>query len=206
MLMQLIAPPRPIRDSKRPRTLHHKSNRILRDAHLRRLVLARSLELLVRDTMGHEPALKRDATGLKLVRAASVLAVDQTHELGCGIAVVVGRTVRVARYVPPWRENKEISEWSCRISRWGGKHAEDGWIDVVDGDGADVDELGEVVLVWDVVTVPSHDVKGRVVLNALEELAAEFVDDLPWLLLDFIFGDWVQEVASVGETVGSERP
>lgn len=43
--------------------------------------------------MGHEAAFKTDAAGLELIRATSVLAVDQTHELRRSISVVVGWAV-----------------------------------------------------------------------------------------------------------------
>lgn len=52
--------------------------------------------------------------------------------------------------------------------------------------------------------MPGHDVEGRVLLRALEELAAELVDDFPRLLLDFVFRDRVEEVPGVGEAVGAE--
>jgi hypothetical protein len=68
---------------------------------------------------------------------------------------------------------------------------------VVDGDGADVDEFGEVVFVGNVVAVPGDDVERRVVLRALEEFAAEFVDDLPRGMFDVVFCDWVEEVSGV---------
>lgn len=52
--------------------------------------------------------------------------------------------------------------------------------------------------------MPGNDVKGRVILGALEELATHLVDNLPWLLLDFVFCSWVQEVASIGEAVSTQ--
>jgi hypothetical protein len=46
--------------------------------------------------------------------------------------------------------------------------------------------------------MPSDDIEGRVVLLAPEKLATKLVDDLPWFLLDVIFGDGVQEVSCIG--------
>jgi hypothetical protein len=69
---------------------------------------------------------------------------------------------------------------------------------VIDGDGAYVYKFGEVVLVRHVITVPGHDIEGRVILCRLEEFAAKFVDDLPGFMLDLIFCDWVKEVAGIG--------
>ena len=77
---------------------------------------------------------------------------------------------------------------------------------MVDGDGAHVDEFGQVVLVRDVVSMPGDDVEGRVVLCALEELAAELIDDLPRLLLDFIESSRVEEVSSIGKTISAKGP
>jgi hypothetical protein len=74
---------------------------------------------------------------------------------------------------------------------------------VVNADGTDVDELGEVVFVWHVVSVPGDYVEGAVVLRRLEELAAELVGYFPRCFFDFVRGDGVEEVACVGEAVGA---
>jgi hypothetical protein len=62
---------------------------------------------------------------------------------------------------------------------------------VVDRDGTHIDELGQVVLVWDVVAVPRYHIKRRVLLRAAEKLAAEFIDNLPRFLLNLVLCDWV---------------
>lgn len=62
---------------------------------------------------------------------------------------------------------------------------------MIDADASDVHKLGQIVLVRHVVSMPSHDIEGGVVLGALEELAAELVDNFPGRLLDFIVGNWV---------------
>jgi hypothetical protein len=75
---------------------------------------------------------------------------------------------------------------------------------VVDGDGADVDELCQVVLVRHIISMPGNYIKGAVVLRRLEKLAAELVNGFPWLLFDFVFGDGVKEVAGIGEAICAE--
>lgn len=52
--------------------------------------------------------------------------------------------------------------------------------------------------------MPGNNIKRRVILGALEELATHLVDDLPWLLLDLVFGSWVHEIAGIGETVSTQ--
>jgi hypothetical protein len=69
---------------------------------------------------------------------------------------------------------------------------------------SNIDKFREIVLVRNVVSVPSYDVKWRVLLSTLEELAAEFVDDFPRCLLDLVLGDWVEEVSSISEAVCTE--
>lgn len=44
--------------------------------------------------------------------------------------------------IPSGRKNKQIRQGRIRVPRFSRQHAEDGWVDVVDGDGADVDEFG----------------------------------------------------------------
>lgn len=63
--------------------------------------------------------------------------------------MVVRRSIGVRRYVPAGGEDEEIGEGSSRIAGAGCEDAEDGRINVVDRDGTDVDELGQIVLVWD---------------------------------------------------------
>lgn len=69
---------------------------------------------------------------------------------------------------------------------------------MVHGNRSDVHELRQIVLVRNVVPMPSDDIERRVVLLALEKLAAELVYDLPRFLFDVVFGDRVQEVSCVG--------
>jgi hypothetical protein len=104
----------------------------------------------------------------------------------------------VARHVPAGAEDEKVCEGRGGVAGGGCQDAEDGRVDVVDGDGAYVYELGQVVFVGDVVAVPGDDVKGRVVLGRFEEFSAQLVDDFPGALLDFVFGGWVEEVAGVG--------
>lgn len=52
--------------------------------------------------------------------------------------------------------------------------------------------------------MPGHDVEWAVLLGRFEEFTTEFVHNLPRLLLDLIFCDWMQEIAGIGETVCSQ--
>jgi len=141
MLMQVLAVPRKVRNREWSATLEHDRDGTLADAHLRRRCSARSLELFVGDTVGNHTAFVAGATRLELVTAASVLAVDETHKFGGDVAVVVGWAVGVGSDVPAGREDEEVGERSGGVAGLGGEDAEDGGVDVVDGDGANVDEL-----------------------------------------------------------------
>jgi len=147
--MLLPTRPCPLSNRKRPATLKHKRYGALANPHLRRRRGARSLEPFIRNAMRHHPALEADAAGLELVGAAGILAVDEAHELGRDVAVVVGRAVRVRCNVPARGEDQEVGEGRGGVAGARGQNAEDGRVDVVDGDGADVDEFCEVILVGD---------------------------------------------------------
>lgn len=99
--------------------------------------------------MRHHPALEAHAAGLELVGPPGVLAVDQAHEFAGDVAVVVRGSVRVGGDVPAGAEDEEVGEGRGGVAAARGQDAEDGGVDVVDGDGADVDEFGEVVFVGD---------------------------------------------------------
>ena len=127
-------------------------------------------------------------------------------------------------YVPPGREDQEICKRGGRIAGAGCEDAEDGGVDVVDGDGAHVDKFGQVVLVRNlheeltgewidgarfmgatyIVTVPCHNIERRMVLCALEELAPKLVNDFPRLLLNLVFSNRMQEVPRVCQPIGAE--
>ena len=75
---------------------------------------------------------------------------------------------------------------------------------MVHRDRSHIYEFGEIVLVWYVVAVPRNDIKWAVLLGTLEELSAKFVDNLPGIILrNFVSRRWVQEVASICESVSS---
>lgn len=76
---------------------------------------------------------------------------------------------------------------------------------MVDGNRAYVDKLGQVILVRDIVPMPRYNIKRRVFLAALEELATHLVHNLPVLFLDLIFRNRVQEVARIRKTVRAQR-
>lgn len=89
MLVQLVTLPCPISDRERTGALHHESNRILRDLHLRGLVLAGRLELFVRNAVRHKTAFEANAAGLELIGSTGILTVNETHKLRGGVPVVV---------------------------------------------------------------------------------------------------------------------
>ncbi|OSS43384.1 hypothetical protein B5807_12002 [Epicoccum nigrum] len=209
VLVPVPALPRKVGDGKRPAALEHERNAPLGDARLRRVRLGRLLELLIRDPVRHHAALEAHAAGLKAIGAAAVVPVDEPHQLRRGVAVEVGGPVRVGGDVPAGGEDEDVGEGRGGIARRGGEHAEDGGVHVVDGDGPDVDELGQVVLVRHVVAVPRHHVEGRVLLPRREEAAPELVHHVPRLALagcDLVARHGVEEVARVGQPVGAQRP
>lgn len=95
MLVKLVALHSPISDSERPRALKHERYCTFRDTHLWRRLSRSGLELLICHTVRHHTAFKTDTSRLEFIAAAGVLAIDETHQLGSDVAVVVGRAVRV---------------------------------------------------------------------------------------------------------------
>ncbi len=45
-----------------------------------------------------------------------------------------------------------------------------------------------------VIAMPRYDVERRMLLCALEKFPTELVNDLPSVLVDFIFGLWMEEI------------
>lgn len=145
-------------------------------------------------TAGQEPTL----LGL-------ICAVNQAHELGHAVAVEVGRTESVFLHGPARWEDDKISNGNTRLLGLACEHCEDGGVNVVVGDRVDGVEKCEVVLVRGIVSVPSNNIEGRVVLFGSEQAAAILVDDTEGLLLLDECSNRGLEVAAVGKTVGTNR-
>jgi hypothetical protein len=45
-----------------------------------------------------------------------------------------------------------------------------------------------------VIAMPCYDIERRVLLCTLEELSTELINYLPSILVDFVFGLWVEEI------------
>jgi hypothetical protein len=170
MLVPIPAPPREICNRKSPTILKHKCNRPHGNLHLRWLCFRRLLELLIRHPMRHHPALETHTAGLKLIRTSPIVPVDQPHQLRRNVAVEIRRAVRVARDILAGREDENIRERRSGIARSIDQDAEDRRVDMVDGYRPYVDKLRQIVLVRHIVVMPSHHIKRRMQLMALEEL------------------------------------
>lgn len=54
--------------------------------------------------------------------------------------------------IPPGREDEQIGQGRRQIPGFGREHAENGWINVINGDGANVDEFGQIIFVGDLTS------------------------------------------------------
>jgi len=124
------------------------------------------------------------------------------HQYSLQVTPIDVHTVRCN--IPSRTEDQKVRKRCCWIPRWCSHNAEDRRINVIHRDRPDVDKLCQIVLVRNIVPMPCHNIKRRVLLRAFEKPAAELVQNLPSFLLDFVSGSWVQEVAGICETVGSE--
>jgi hypothetical protein len=95
MLVEFVALHSPVGDGKGSGALKHERYCTFRDTHLWRRLSRSGLELLICHTVRHHSALETDTSGLELIAAAGILAIDETHQLGSDVAVVVRWAVRV---------------------------------------------------------------------------------------------------------------
>ena len=78
---------------------------------------------------------------------------------------------------------------------------------MVEFDGIDDHEIGQIVFVRDVISVPGDYVKRAVLLDGLEEMAAVFVDDFVVDTIDvFEPGRWCFEIPRIGQPISSDWP
>lgn len=69
---------------------------------------ANATTYLVGNAMGDETTLEGNSTRLKFIRTTSIITVDQTHELGSSVSVVVGGPICVGRHIPTGREDEKV--------------------------------------------------------------------------------------------------
>ena len=99
-----------------------------------------------------------EAFGLGVVRAE-----DQAHEFVHQVAMEPRRAEGVLGNHPARREDGEVAVGGAGNIRRRAQHGVDRWVGVIEGDGVDAVEEGEIVLVGRVVAVPRHDVERRVI-------------------------------------------
>src|SRR5579862_5993212 len=165
MLVKLLALHGVIGNSERSAGFKHECNGTLRDAHWLQFHLGGSLEFRIGNSVRNTTTFVRETTRLEFIRSAAISTVDETHKFRRDVAVVVRWTVGVACDIPSRGEDKNIGEGSCRIARFGGQNSEDGGVDVVNRDRADIDKLGQIILVWGIVSGPGDNVERTVLLS-----------------------------------------
>jgi hypothetical protein len=194
----------PLRHANHQTTLKHKRHTAL--ANLARLQLDIT-RLLVRRRIRPMPRhdiVQRRARRLEAAaRLRVVLAANEAHELGHGVAVVPGGPEGVLSDEPARREDDKVGDGGARHGRLRSEHREDGGVRVVEGYAADGVEAPEVVLVRVVQAVPGDDVKGRVALLRRVQVACKLAEHGPRRRRVLVKGgDGGLEVARVGEAVG----
>lgn len=206
MLVKLLALHCVIGDSERSAGLEHECNSTLGDAHWLQFCRSGSLELGVCNAVRDTTTFVGETTRLEFIRSSTVSTVDKTHELGCDVAVVVRWAVSVACNIPSRREDQDIGERSSGIAGLGGQDGEDGGVDVVDGDRANIDEFGQIILVWRIIPGPGDNIEGIVLLKRSEEFAAKLVDNFVFVGgVERVCCGGIEEISGVGKTVGTER-
>ena len=135
-----------------------------------------------------------------------VLALDEAHELVHEVAVEPGWAEGVLGDDPARREDGEVDVGGAGNLAGRGEDGVDRRVGVVEADGVDAVEAGEIVFAGGVVAVPGDDVERRVVEVGGPEVAQELGDDLEGAVVAVVVGGVrSEEVAGVGEAVGADR-
>lgn len=134
-----------------------------------------------------------------------VLTVDEAHELVHEVAVEPWWAEGVFGDDPAWWEDGEVDVGGAGDLAGRGEDGVDGWVGVVEGDGVDAVEAGEIVFAGSVVAVPGDDVEWGVIEVGGPEVAEEFGHDLEGgVVAIFVSSVRSVEVARVGKAVGPD--
>ncbi len=155
-------------------------------------------------TMAAHAVVQAGSAGGEAFGLGVIFALDEAHKLVHEVAVEPGRAEGVFSHDPAWGEDGEVDVGGAGNLAGRGEDGVDGGVGVVEADGVDAVEAGEVVLEGRVVAVPGDDVEGGVLEVGRPEIALEFGDDLERGVIAIVVGGvWSEEVAAVGETVGA---
>jgi len=152
----------PVRDSHHQTRLEHKRHTTL--AHLSGLKLGiagsfvgRGVRSMCRHDVMQGGSRRLKAAALAAVGLCVVLARDQTHKLGHGVAVVPRRSERVFHHEPSRWEDHKVGDGGAWVIRLRRKDSVYRRIHMVEGDASNRIESSEIVFVRVVVAMPIAD-------------------------------------------------
>lgn len=93
---------------------------------------------------------KSAQTWLETITPSTIIPIQQSHKLRRRIAMIVRWTEGLACDVPAWAEDKEVRKWDARLLRFSGENTEDGGVDMVLRNAANVDEFFQGIFVRDI--------------------------------------------------------
>src|SRR5712672_141522 len=105
--------------------------------------------------MWAEPSLVACATWLESITATSVFPIQETHEFSRAIPVIERRPERMVRNIPSRAEDQKVHQRVVRCLRLCCQHAEDGGVDVVLRNAANVHEFLQRIFIGYVAGAPS---------------------------------------------------
>jgi len=156
-------------------------------------------------TVAAHAVVQAGSSGGETLGLGVVFALDEAHELVHEVAMEPGRPEGVFGDDPARREDGEVDVGRAGDLAGRGEDGVDGWVGVVEADGVDAVEAGEVVLAGGVVAVPCDDVE-RGMVEVGSPIDCPGILRLPgsWHVSIVVGGVWSEEVAAVGEAVRSD--
>mmetsp|Transcript_32843 Transcript_32843/g.38091 ORF Transcript_32843/g.38091 Transcript_32843/m.38091 type:complete len:241 (+) Transcript_32843:424-1146(+) len=152
--------------------LKHECEVVLIRRHGLELCIAALLKYGCLWPVSNHMAVQRGTTRQKALLLCLVDTSDVTHKLAHAVLVIVRRAEGVFCNHPAGWEDDKVARRNSRLCRLRRENAEDAGIQMVKGYRVDHAKLGKIISVGRVVSMPSDDIEGTVVLFKCKHLIA----------------------------------
>ena len=139
-----------------------------------------------------------------------VLALNQPHEFTHSISVEPwwSKCVGIRGHDSGWKDDK-VGQGRSHMIALAGEHRVNTGVEMVVRNRVDGAKATKIVLVWQVISVPCHNIEWGVRGDLLVETGTHFCEDVVWYLVLTLGHDaggfGILKITRIGEAVASDR-
>ena len=117
--------------------------------------------------------------------------------------MVVRGPKSVLGYTPSRWKNDKICDGHTRFF-WGtSQNGENARIHMIKGNRVDSTKMSQIVLVWNIIAMPSHNIERAAILSALKSVSHKAINNCPFVCSLLVSSDRNGEVSLICKTIGT---